>query len=112
MELAAMGIPTLVVYATDILTAGAAKILAKVDYVSIPNIMLETEVIPELLFDDFTPDAVAAWLESMFMCKTCTVQTLESNFTLIDDVLRSLVKWKAGGILRPSDEAAGIIAGI
>ena len=53
-ELALLGIPTLVCFKTDKLTELLARALAKVDYVSVLNLLAGKELLPELLFDDFT----------------------------------------------------------
>ncbi len=51
-ELAIGNVPTVVIYPTDALTGIVAKHLAKVSYVSIPNIIANKGIIPEILFEE------------------------------------------------------------
>ena len=49
LELALMGIPTIVVYKTGFINAFIAKYILKIGFVSLPNLTLNKEVYPELL---------------------------------------------------------------
>lgn len=49
LELALLGIPTIVVYKTSKINEWIAKYVLKVGYVSLPNLTLNREVFPELL---------------------------------------------------------------
>lgn len=49
LELALMGIPTVVVYKTSILNELIARLFIKFTYVSLPNLVLGREIFPELL---------------------------------------------------------------
>lgn len=49
LELALMGIPTVVVYKTGFINAFIAKYILKIGFVSLPNLTLNKEVYPELL---------------------------------------------------------------
>lgn len=49
LELAYMNIPHVVAYKTDIFTATIVKLLAKVNYVHLVNILLDKPVVPEFL---------------------------------------------------------------
>ncbi|WP_288217612.1 lipid-A-disaccharide synthase [uncultured Fusobacterium sp.] len=51
LELALMGIPTVVIYKTGFINAFIAKYILKVGFVSLPNLTLNKEVYPELLQD-------------------------------------------------------------
>ena len=70
LELAAAGVPCVVVYPGHPLTAALAKKLAVVRYVSILNLMVDTTVQPELVFDQCNPVAVAHLLASMLELST------------------------------------------
>ncbi|MGL4402859.1 MAG: lipid-A-disaccharide synthase [Fusobacteriaceae bacterium] len=49
LELALMGIPTVVVYKTSIINEIIARLFIKFTYVSLPNLVLGKEIFPELL---------------------------------------------------------------
>lgn len=49
LELALMGLPTIVVYKTGFINAFIAKYILKIGFVSLPNLTLNKEVFPELL---------------------------------------------------------------
>ena len=51
LELALMGIPTVVIYKTGFINAFIAKYILKIGFVSLPNLTLNREVYPELLQD-------------------------------------------------------------
>lgn len=49
LELALMGIPTVVVYKTSVINELIAKFILKIKYISLPNLVVDREVFPELL---------------------------------------------------------------
>ncbi|MCS5591593.1 MAG: lipid-A-disaccharide synthase [Gammaproteobacteria bacterium] len=51
LEIAMMGVPMVVVYKLSAISYQIAKRLLKTDYVSLPNVMLGKEIVPELLQD-------------------------------------------------------------
>ena len=64
-ELALANIKTLVIYPGSMITGMLAKQLAKVKYVSIPNIMTNRLLIDELLFDNCTVENLTTKAESL-----------------------------------------------
>ena len=70
LELAAAGVPCVVIYPGHPLTAAIAKKLAVVRYVSLLNLMVDATVQPELVFDQCNPVAVAHLLASMLELST------------------------------------------
>ncbi|MBC2856535.1 MAG: lipid-A-disaccharide synthase [Cetobacterium sp.] len=52
LELALMGLPTVVIYKTGAINYFIAKYILKVGYVSLPNLTINDEVFPELLQND------------------------------------------------------------
>ncbi|WP_432205006.1 lipid-A-disaccharide synthase [Cetobacterium somerae] len=58
LELALLGIPTIVVYKTSFINYFIAKYILKVGFVSLPNLTLNEEVFPELLQKKCTPDEI------------------------------------------------------
>lgn len=63
LEAALVGLPAVVVYKTDWLTAKIAKARAKVKFAALPNLLAGRAVVPELLFDRCTPEALADELQ-------------------------------------------------
>lgn len=62
LETALEGSPFVVTYRTSRLTWWIARRLVRVDHVSLPNLILDERVVPELLQDDATPETLAAAL--------------------------------------------------
>lgn len=65
LEAAFFGLPYVLVYKVAKLTAFVARVVMKVDYLGIVNVMANREVVSELLQEDFTPESVAAELRSL-----------------------------------------------
>jgi lipid-A-disaccharide synthase len=62
LELAMAGLPMVVAYRVNPLTAWIARRTVKVRYASLLNIIPDREVVPELIQADATPDRLAAAL--------------------------------------------------
>ena len=62
LEAALLGIPQVAVYRTSSSTYYVAKLIVKIPYVALPNIVAGREVIPELLQNEVTPATIAAQL--------------------------------------------------
>ncbi|MCL1926105.1 MAG: lipid-A-disaccharide synthase [Syntrophorhabdaceae bacterium] len=67
LELALLGVPSVIVYKTSRISYGIGKMLAKVDRIGLPNIVAGERFLPELIQDDCAPqriaDAMGAMLE-------------------------------------------------
>lgn len=59
LELAILGVPTVVAYRVSPLTYRIARILIKLKHFSLVNLIAEKEVIPELLQHEVTPETIA-----------------------------------------------------
>ncbi len=64
LEAALAGVPTIVAYRVAPLSALVGRLLIKVKWVSLPNLIMGREVFPELLQDQASGDALAAQLGS------------------------------------------------
>ncbi|MFW6255005.1 MAG: lipid-A-disaccharide synthase [Chitinivibrionales bacterium] len=62
LQTALMGVPFVLVYRTSPLNAFIYKLLAKIPYVGLPNIIAGREIIPECLQDDADPQSLAGHL--------------------------------------------------
>ena len=60
LEIAMLGVPMVVVYKLSAISYQIAKRLLKTDYVSLPNVMLGKEVVPELIQDKANADNIAS----------------------------------------------------
>lgn len=58
LETAMMELPTVLLYKVSPITYGIGKMVVNVPHVGLPNIVAGKEVIPELLQDDVTPEAI------------------------------------------------------
>ena len=65
LELAMAGVPMLVSYRVNPLSAAIARRLVTVRYASILNLIAEREIVPELIQDACTPERLAAGLISL-----------------------------------------------
>lgn len=65
LELALMGIPTVVVYKTSILNEIIARFFIKFTYVSLPNLVLGREIFPELLQKKCNSKGIATEVEKI-----------------------------------------------
>lgn len=63
VELQLAGLPCLVAYRAHLLTEWIIRYKAKVPYISIPNILLDSPIIPEALFGKCTPSELAPLLK-------------------------------------------------
>ena len=73
MQLARL--PCVVAYRAHILTEWFIKYKAKIQYISLPNILLDSPIIPEALFQSCTPANLASLLKYelkayQFVCAT------------------------------------------
>lgn len=65
LETALLGVPTLVAYKFSRATFCLAKLLIRVPYISLPNLVLAAQVFPEFLQDAAQPATMAAYLDSV-----------------------------------------------
>ena len=101
LELAMAGVPMVVTYRVNPLTAAIARRLVKVRHVALVNLLAEHEVVPELIQQACTPDRLAAALHAL-LDDPAAGAAQRSEFL---DVLASLHP-PAG---TPSDAAATVV---
>jgi lipid-A-disaccharide synthase len=65
LELAMAGVPMIMTYRVNPLTAAIARWLVTVRYASIINLLMEREVVPELIQQACTPDRLAAAMKTL-----------------------------------------------
>jgi lipid-A-disaccharide synthase len=67
LELAVRGVPAVVVYRTTWTTYAVGRLALKVPHISLVNLLTGREVLPELIQNDFTPEAAARELIALGM---------------------------------------------
>lgn len=65
LEAALYAVPQVIVYRTSALTYAIAKRLAQVDFIGLPNLLLQRLIAPELIQKACTPTAIAAALRPL-----------------------------------------------
>ncbi|MGC8654411.1 MAG: lipid-A-disaccharide synthase, partial [Candidatus Kryptoniota bacterium] len=65
LECALAGLPIVVVYKTTLLNYLLGKALVKLSHISLVNIVGNGEIVPELIQNEFVPDAAAKLLNSL-----------------------------------------------
>jgi lipid-A-disaccharide synthase len=66
MELMLAGLPCVVSYRAHLITEWLIHFKKNINYICLPNILLNSGVIPEVLFRDCTPDNLARTLRFVF----------------------------------------------
>jgi lipid-A-disaccharide synthase len=59
LEAACLGTPMLIIYKTSLLTWLLGKVLVKIPYVGLPNIIMDEEIVPELLQTEVEAESIA-----------------------------------------------------
>ena len=65
VELGAHGVPHVIVYGGDRMTEWIVRLMVRVRYASLLNIMADDEIIPEFLFSHCRPNAIASAVSSL-----------------------------------------------
>eukprot|EP00742_Colponemidia_sp_Colp-10_P002911 GILJ01003108.1.p1 GENE.GILJ01003108.1~~GILJ01003108.1.p1 ORF type:complete len:128 (+),score=25.50 GILJ01003108.1:146-529(+) len=104
VELAAMQIPTVATYKARWIDTFIYRVLAKVPFASIPNIMADQQLIPERLADQCNPTAIATAVSHLLESKS-TKTHLEELRPFIRSLLPSSAE-NPDVIFRPSYMAA------
>lgn len=104
LELAMAGVPMVVAYAMNPITAWLARRLVKVQYANLINLVLGRGAIPELLLEDCYPEALAGALLRLFRDEAARQAQRVA-------MAEALAKLGAGGP-RPSLQAAKAVLGV
>lgn len=86
LELAKTGTPSIVIYKTSWLTALLVKLLIKVKWVSILNILAKKEIVPELLQKHCTPEEICKTFNEMINSNKLLLQ--KSEFENLIDLIK------------------------
>lgn len=102
LEVAMARVPMVVAYKVNFLTAWLLKCMIKVPYVTLINLILGKQVIPELLQWDCTPLQLAKAVESLVLERS----TAEAQILACHEALKQLGQ---GGKEMPSEKAADVV---
>ncbi|WP_196603512.1 lipid-A-disaccharide synthase [Pectinatus haikarae] len=97
LEAAMMGLPSVVLYRMSKLTYCIAKLFVDVEFFSLPNILAQKKIIPELLQDNVTPENIVIAADSIMQ------NGREKNEAVLKSIKRKL------GIPGVADRTAGLI---
>jgi lipid-A-disaccharide synthase len=104
LELARAGVPHVIAYKVNPLSAFAFKRLAKTKFVNLINVLLGQDIVPEYLQGDCKPDVLALKVGTL-LTDVSARQTQKSAFTAALDHLRR-------GETSPSANAAKVVLGL
>lgn len=80
LETALLNIPQIVVYKTDWLFYNLAKMVIKINYISLVNIILDKPAVPELIQSEFTTKNIHAWLLKLLDKKSIEYRNQKSEY--------------------------------
>ncbi|KAJ7961545.1 Lipid-A-disaccharide synthase [Quillaja saponaria] len=86
IELQLARLPCIVAYRAHFLTEWFIRYKAKIKYISLPNILLDSAVIPEALFEGCTPTMLASLLKELILDDRCR----EEQFVAAEKVFKLL----------------------
>lgn len=95
LELAMLGVPSIVVFQTSTLNAWLVRRLVDIPYVSPVNWVAGTQVLPELLQDNFTPEKALAHLQPLltddqaWQTQAQALATVRATLTVPDAAARA-----------------------
>ncbi|XP_057527003.1 probable lipid-A-disaccharide synthase, mitochondrial isoform X1 [Amaranthus tricolor] len=109
VELQLARLPSVVAYRAHVLTEWLIRYKAKVPYISLPNILLDSPVMPEALFDRCTPRNLASTLMQLIQDDDYREQQINSADTIIrllSPAVTNFIQLDLGETLQPSMIAA------
>jgi lipid-A-disaccharide synthase len=105
LELSYIGVPHVIVYKTNILTYLIVRLLAKVKYAHLGNLILNKPIVPEFLQYQAISEAISQDVIKLFQDEEVKQKQIQSF-----DEIRSSLKYKDDG--KPSDIAARYVLNI
>ncbi|KAF0753737.1 hypothetical protein AaE_005600, partial [Aphanomyces astaci] len=107
------GTPTVVMYRANWLTEVIAAAVARVRFVSLPNILFDRELVPELVFSKCTSASLAHALSKAFNTPARSSSHANDDDVLVSAALSQLAVWKSDETsttpCRASDIAAEVV---
>jgi len=87
LETALLNIPQIVVYKTDWLFYNLAKLVIKINYISLVNIILNKPAVPELIQSKFTIKNIHAWLIKLLDKKSIEYRNQKSDYENLNELI-------------------------
>jgi len=87
LETALLNIPQIVVYKTDWLFYNLAKLVIKINYISLVNIILNKTAVPELIQSEFTTKNIHAWLIKLLDKKSIEFRNQKSDYENLNELI-------------------------
>lgn len=84
MELQLAGLPCVVAYRAHLLTEWIIRLRTKLQFISLPNILLDSSIIPEVLFQECTSKNLVAILRKLIFDEDAGQQQIASVGKLLD----------------------------
>lgn len=78
LETAILNVPEIIVYQTSPITFYLGKLFVKLQFLGLPNLIMEHQIVPELLQSDMTPKKLSEALDSILYDETFRNNILES----------------------------------
>lgn len=100
LELAAQDCPMVVAYKANWATTRMVKKLAQIDTANLVNIVTDTRVVPEHLFEDCTPEHITNSLRTILNGQTTQTQALRQTMTALGRGQQGAERWAAQSVLR------------
>lgn len=101
LETGLAGLPTVIAYRVNPMTAAIARRLIKIEYANLINILLDKPVVPELIQDACTPDRIASAMYAILSDPVHRDAQIEAG-SMVREMLRP-------GSLWPSAKAARVV---
>ena len=87
LETALLNIPQIVVYKTDWLFYNLAKMVIKINYISLVNIILDKPAVPELIQNEFNSKNIQAWLLKLVDKKSIEYRNQKSDYENLNKLI-------------------------
>jgi lipid-A-disaccharide synthase len=87
LETALLNIPQIVVYKTDWLFYNLAKLVIKINYISLVNIILNKPAVPELIQSEFTSKNIHSWLLKLLDKKSIEYRNQKSDYENLNELI-------------------------
>lgn len=88
LEAALMGLPSIVLYKMSAITYRIAKIFVKIKYFSLPNILVDKQVLPELLQDEVNGENIARLARDLYK-DTKSAKKVKEELLMVKEKLGS-----------------------
>ncbi|WP_302486959.1 lipid-A-disaccharide synthase [uncultured Megamonas sp.] len=88
LEAALMGLPSIVLYKMSAITYRIAKIFVKIKYFSLPNILVDRQVLPELLQDEVNGENIAKFARQFYK-DTASAKKVKEDLLMVKAKLGS-----------------------